>query len=170
MSAPRRPKPPAEGRPAVFESASGSDPFQILSAEHALIRLHLARILDAAGGQDEGTAARTALASLAESFRLHERREELVLYPVCEQLFGGPEGVAAVLRKDHAAIRTAVERLLTAGERFRSGSPDALDELHRLMEQHFAKEERVLFPLMIARLAGKESARLARRLRAASVG
>ncbi len=170
MSPDRRPRAAGRARPAVFESGSNSDPFQILAAEHALIRLHLARILDAARRADHGAQTREALTAFAASFQVHERREDVVLYPMCEQLFGGRDSVAAVLREDHEAIRRTVDDLLAAPVWSGPVPFDALDRLHGLVEDHFGKEERVLFPLMTAHLPGKESARLARRLRAASSG
>ncbi len=160
---PRRP-------PAVFEAGSSLDPFQILAAEHALIRLHLSRLVDASSRDGAGAEAQKALAALSDGFRLHERREDLVLYPVCERLFGGRDGVASVLREDHGAIGRTLERLLAEPPRLGAMSASTLDELRSLLEDHFVKEERVLFPLMTAYLPGKESASLARRLRAAAVG
>ncbi len=163
MSAePRRPV-RSRGGPRVFESGSSPDPFQVLVAEHAFIRLHLARTRDAAR-QGAGVLG-SAFAALEGSYRLHERREDLVLYPVCERLFGGPESVAAVLRQDHEAIRRSLDRVLAECTRADSAPMATLDEVQRLLEDHFAKEERVLFPLITAYLLGKESRRLARQLR-----
>ncbi len=158
-------QPGATKRPEVFEAGSSPDPFQVLAAEHALIRLHLARAIEAARLPEDGGGTQKALAVLADSFRLHERREDLVLYPICEQLFGGRESVVAVLRQDHHAIRQMLQRTVDP-TRSASVPSETLDELGRLLEGHFAKEERVLFPLMTAHLPGRESARLARRLRA----
>ncbi len=153
--------------PAVFEAGSNLDPFQVLTAEHALIRLRFARTLEAARKHPAGADARTALATLADSFRIHQRREDLVMYPLCERLFGGPDGAASALREDHEAIRGALEQLLTDPVRLGPVSIRSLEAFHRQLEEHFVKEERVLFPLMTAYLPGKECASLARRLRAA---
>ncbi len=159
---------PARRRPAVFEAVASLDPFQILAAEHALIRLQLSRLVDAAQLDPAGVEARRNLAALSDGFRLHERREDLVLYPVCERLFDGRDGVVCVLREDHEAIGRSLGRLLGEPPRRGPVSAAALDDLRSLLEDHFAKEERVLFPLMTAYLAGRDSANLARRLRAAS--
>ncbi len=154
------------GPPRVFEASSSRDPFQVLAAEHALIRLQLARAIDAARSGEDGASARAAIASLADGFRLHQRREDLVMYPVCERLFGGPEGVASVLRDDHAEIEQLLSTLADGRGSSGLAAGAALEDLRRLCEVHFVREERVLFPLMTAYLAGKESAELARRLRA----
>lgn len=144
------------------------DPFQVLTAEHALIRLQMARVLETVRRDPTGAGARKAVSEFADGIRLHQRREDLVMYPVCERLFGGRDGVASVLRDDHEAIRQTLERLLAGAP-----GPDPIraadvEDLHGLLEDHFVKEERVLFPLMTAYLPGKENAALARRLRATS--
>lgn len=152
----------------MFEAGSGPDPFQVLTGEHALIRLHLARTLEAARTDVHGRGAREAFAAFEMSFRVHQRREDLVMYPECERLFGGPDGVASVLREDHDAIHRILEPLAAGTGRPPRVDVEALERVRDLLEGHFAKEERVLFPLMMAYLPGKESANLARRLRAAA--
>ncbi len=152
--------------PAVFEAASTSDPFQLLAAEHALLRLQMARAILAARRGTDAPAAREAIVALANGLRTHQRREDLVMYPVCERLFNGPDGVAAVLRDDHVEIAQAVGGLRRHPPSGSAALAAVLGDLHRLLEVHFVREERVLFPLMTAYLPGKESAELARRLRA----
>lgn len=152
--------------PAVFEAGSNHDPFQVLTAEHALIRLHLARALEAA--HHTVGEAQASLSAFVDGVERHQRREDLVIVPLCERLLGGKDGVACVLRDDHEAIRRAMDAVQAAlGRRPSQASAIALDELRGLVEAHFNKEERVLFPQLAARLAGRESATLARNLRAA---
>lgn len=152
--------------PAVFEAGSNLDPFQVLTAEHALIRQRFAQVLEAA--RTDPADGGKALAALADSFRTHQRREDLVMYPLCERLFGGPDGAASVLREDHEAMRGALERILADPLGLGPVSVPGLESLHRQLEDHFVKEERVLFPLIAACLPEKESASLARRLRTAA--
>lgn len=153
--------------PAVFEALSNEDPFQVLTAEHALIRLTLARVVEAAQRDAAGADARAALSALADGFEIHQRREDRVIYPLCERLFGGKDGVACVLRDDHEAVRRALEGVRPASGRRGPVSASALEALRLLLEAHFVKEERVLFPQIGARLAGRETAALAKRLRTA---
>ncbi len=75
--------------------------------------------------------------------------------------------MASVLREDHHAITRTFKRLLEAPSRLEPISSAYLEELGRRMEDHFVKEERVLFPVMTAYLPGRASATLSRRLRAA---
>lgn len=150
----------------VYEAGARLEPFQILTAEHALLRLQMRRALDAARRDPHGDGSRRALAALLDGFRLHERREDIVMVPACERLFGGKDGAASVLRGDHSAIRDAFSAALAEPAAPNPISVPALENLHHLLEAHFAREERVLFPLMTAHLAGREAADLARRLRA----
>lgn len=164
MSSMSREKKPRRG-PFGYEPVARSDPFSILEAEHALLRQEFARALAADAGGDP-TAMREALASLSTSLRLHQRREDRVLYPVCERLFGGKEGAAAVLRGDHVVIVDQLEALGRESESKGRVSHLRLDVLRNEVDDHFGKEERVLFPLTAALLSGTESSILARRLRA----
>lgn len=153
---------------APFEAASSADPFSILIAEHALLRQRFARAQAAVSGQHDGSAARLALRALSESLGIHQRREDVALYPLCERLFGGKRGAAAVLRDDHEAIGRQVGVLLQESETRGRISRPGLDHLSEVADEHFGKEERILFPLTAALLSGTESTALARRLRSAS--
>jgi iron-sulfur cluster repair protein YtfE (RIC family) len=150
----------------VYEPVSRSDPFGILVAEHALLRQQFARALGAAGDGADPSSIREALAALSVSLRLHQRREDLVLYPVCERLFGGEGGAASVLREGHVAIAEQLDALVRESEAAGRVSRGRLEVLRNELDDHFGKEERVLFPLTAALLSGTESSSLARRLRA----
>ncbi len=149
----------------VYEPVSRSDPFSILAAEHALLRQQFARALGAVGADTDPAAIQGALAALAASLRVHQEREDLVLYPVCERLFGGTGGAASVLREDHRAIAEQVGALSAESQATGRVSRLRLDMLRNEVDDHFGKEERVLFPLTAALLSGTETSDLARRLR-----
>ena len=151
--------------PPAYEAASRPDPFQVLTAEHALLRLQLGRAREAARADGPADRARREVAALADGFRIHQRREDLVVCPLCDRLFGGPDGVASVLRRDHEGIRAALAAVLEGPGSPAPVSVSRLDALGRLLEDHFVKEERILFPLMTAYLPGRETADLDRRLR-----
>lgn len=163
MSAMPREKKPRRG-PLAYEPVARSDPFSILEAEHALLRQQFARALVADAGGD-ASALREALDILSASLRLHQRREDLVLYPVCERLFGGKGGAASVLRDGHAVIVEQLEVLTHESQSSGHVSHLRLDVLRNEVDDHFGKEERVLFPLTAALLSGTETSSLARRLR-----
>lgn len=153
---------------AIYETGSGSDPFGILAAEHAILRQRFARVSAAADDAPRSGSVPRSLDALSESLRLHQRREDSVLYPLCESLFGGKLGAAAVLRDDHAAIFEQLVALVQESRATGRISKLRLDTLWRDLDDHFGKEERILFPLTAALLSGTESSALARRLRDAS--
>lgn len=153
------------GDDPVYEAGARSDPFSVLVAEHALLRQQFARVLAAAKDDESGAPTRRTLGALSESLRLHQRREDFALYPLCERLFGGKEGAASVLRDDHTAIVAQLEVLLRESATTGRVSRPRLDVLCGELDDHFGKEERVLFPLTAALLSGTESSDLARRLR-----
>ena len=122
--------------------AGRSDPFELLVAEHDLLRDSLRR-----ARRDRGT-----LEAFERAVRAHIERETRSLYPLCEQLFGGPDGDSALRTVSRAAGR-------------RAESAAHMESLAARLEDHFAREERVLFPLMAALLTGNDSGRLASLLR-----
>jgi len=134
--------------------AGRSDPFELLVAEHDLLRDSLRR-----ARRDRGT-----LEAFERAVRAHIERETRSLYPLCEQLFGGPEGAVAVLRQDHDALDAELRTVSRAAGR-RAESAAHMESLAARLEDHFAREERVLFPLMAALLTGNDSGRLASLLR-----
>ncbi len=145
-----------------------SDPFQILSAEHDLLRQGFARLIEAARLDDAGWACQQASRILLASMKLHQRREDRVLYPVCERLFGGKEGAASILKEEHAVILAGLTGLRRASGAVGTPRRTQAEALRLQAEEHFRKEERILFPLTAALLSGTESTALARRLRFAS--
>lgn len=153
----------------AYLALSHLDPFQILSAEHALLGRDFARLLVAAPDGPEGIAGGNLLVSLSMSLEQHLQGEERVIYPVCERLFGWTDGPAPVLRENHRAIRERLETLVGEARRGRPVSRVRLDMLRLEMADHFGKEEHVLFLLMSALLTGTESNSLALRLRAPSI-
>ncbi len=154
----------APDRPRV--SAAHSDPFQVLCAEHAVLRRDFARLLEPSGTQ----TPRRDLGALARSLEVHLGREERLVYPAVERLFGGREGAASVLREEHASIRQRLDRLAKEIQGGRGPSPVRTDMLRLQLDDHFRREERILFPLAAAFLSGTQSDRMARRLRADSTG
>ena len=166
MTAVRRGHRASSTVPSAHVVTVHTDPFQLLTAEHAMLRRDFARLLQAASDGHPADALRLAN-EIADSLDRHLRDEETVVYPVCERLFGGKTGAASVLREDHASIRDRMGTLLARGRKDGAPSPVRVDMLRLEMDVHFGREERVLFPMVSALLSGTESDALARRLRAA---
>ncbi len=153
--------------PAAYEAPSHPDPFQILVAEHALLRHDLERARVAATTPTTMASADRQLQSFVTGFLLHTKREDRVVTPVCERLFGGKDGVAAVMREEHRSIREHLSSLMR-GPPSQALRREQIERLRVRIEAHFAKEEHVLFPLMAALLSTPEAATLSRGLRRVS--
>ncbi len=151
---------------STFGGVARPDPFQILVAEHELVRARLRKAVELQAAEAPNRSLRNAVAALRASVQQHVAREDRALFPVCERLFGGREGAAAVLRDDHASIRRDLAGLARASRG--DSLYGVLDRLRVNLEEHFSREERVLFPLMAALLSGTEATALARRLRCSS--
>lgn len=150
---------------ARFHATSRTDPFLLLVAEHDLLRRGLRRVRVVAELGDDPDLP-NALQPLFASLRRHQEREDRALYPLCERMFGGEDGATAVLRGEHEAIREAIEALMRKGPGHPAQVPSWIDAFRSELEGHFAKEERILFPLVAALLSRTEMQALARRLRA----
>lgn len=134
--------------------------FELLTAEHDRLRRALGHAIQHAHSPGGGRKARTALRSFLLGLRLHVRREEKALYPLCESHFGGPESAVAVLRDDHHAICRAVASI----DPDDAGLALRLEALAKVLDVHLSREERVLFPLAATRLSEAESSFLVRAL------
>lgn len=144
---------------------SPSDPFEVLAAEHVLVGDQLTRALRACEGPSSAERARS-MRAFADGLRVHVRREERSLFPVCEELFGGKESAVAVLRADHAKLKRSAASLIETVRGLRTDETrQRLQELFRLLKDHFAREERVLFPLAATRMSPAQAAFVARHLR-----
>ena len=144
---------------------SRANPFELLTAEHDLLRRNLGRAIELSRSRAESKESEASLRSFLAALRQHMRREEVTLYPLCERLFGGRESAMAVLRGDHAAIDRAAASLSPRSGK--DGTPVAvrLTDLARILDSHLAREERVLFPLVATRLTEADSTFLVRELR-----
>jgi regulator of cell morphogenesis and NO signaling len=101
----------------------------------------------------------------------HARKEDEALFPALEAIFGADGGPTSVMRQEHREIhgqgellrRTLYElnevehpQIRAGGARLQelamaSGDADSLKatalEIMRLLDEHFAKEEQILFPM-----------------------
>lgn len=141
-----------------------ANPFDLLVAEHELLREHLGRARTALRARGNPGNRAPEAEALAEALRIHFRREETALYPLCERLFGGPESAVRVLQEDHRAIGEALGLLRDARRNPREGLR-RLENLGRLLESHLAREEKVLFPLAESRMSVAQANLLTRGLR-----
>lgn len=121
---------------------------------------------------------------------LHARKEDDALFPALEAVFGGGDGPMRVMREEHRLIHDEGQRLRrtlhelhevehpkieAGGMRLRSlattgGTALTLrtnaEEIIRLLDMHFAKEEDVLFPMALNLLDERTMTDVARRMEA----
>lgn len=110
---------------------------------------------------------------MATQLARHARKEDEILFPAIEAAIGAGGGPTEIMRQEHKAIhwqgellrRTLYElnevehpRIETGGARLRDliiDDPEAealrttADEIIRLLDMHFAKEEQILFPMAL---------------------
>lgn len=156
------------------------DPIQHLLDEHRAIMAEInplraaARDL-AAGGEAALAAALPVLRRVGQVMETqlarHARKEDAVLFPALEAIFGTDGTPTAVMRLEHRDIHAQGELLrrtlhelnrvehpaiVAGGEQLRSlaaegssaaGLAAAAKEILRLLDLHFDKEEQVLFPM-----------------------
>ena len=87
---------------------------------------------------------------LAAALVSHARLEDDVLFAALEPHLGRAAGPLTAMRSEHSAIEEALERLPEL-----SGPATARDLLSKLIataRDHFAKEERILFPMAMMTL------------------
>jgi uncharacterized protein (DUF2249 family)/hemerythrin-like domain-containing protein len=118
-----------------------------------------------AGGNLKGAQVRWAEFTLG--LRRHIRFEEEILFPAFEEGLGMPagNGPTGVMRGEHREIERLIDLIgrALAGD----GTPLPLrSDLHRLLGEHNAKEEQVLYPGTDRRLGPEERDALVARIQA----
>ena len=144
-----------------------TNPFELLATEHELLRRQLGRALTSAGAPARKAPEPPPIDALVDALRIHFRREERALFPLCERIFGGPESAVGVLHDEHVAIDDALGPI-ARGSLGPKETSRALEEVVGLLERHLAREEKVLFPLAQSRMTQAEAGFLAKRLRGES--
>ncbi|MFE6649935.1 hemerythrin domain-containing protein [Nocardioides sp. NPDC057772] len=137
------------------------DVVRILLHQHAGIRQLCATV-----GNSEGPAKRQAFDDLRVLLAVHETAEELVVHPVAS-VHGG-ETLTKALNADEKEASEMLARLEEVGV----DSPE-FDESFPIfqiaVEQHAEEEERVEFPLLLARLDETARHTMGKRLTAAEM-
>lgn len=147
---------------------------QPLRDEHRELIPHIEALLAAADAVGEAPpGAVRAAVDAAHDFLVHHlvphaEAEERALYPVVAKLLGAPEATHTMAR-DHVELRELTARLGALRQQLGTGSLPAeqaralrrvLYGLYALVHVHFAKEEEVYLPILDARLAPDDAARM----------
>lgn len=123
-----------------------------LLGEHGVIRGMLLRLVREEH-ELSAPAVKYGLALLEEALASHSVIEDELLF---DGLLTPKPGVAQVLasmRNEHAAIRSSLANLSRTRHQLRRGPMASFAEL---VQEHFAVEERVLFPMAYSLLSPKE--------------
>ncbi len=154
-----------------------SDPIAQLMQEHdgALVQLKsLDRAVqdfshDGYSHKNFGKIA-SALRFIEQEVRVHNRREEVALFPILERYVEGP---TKVMRSDHKKLRKGFERLSATVKRVEKhrDSFSAIKQLSsvskdviQLFVNHIHKENYILFPLVQRFLSREEHREIARKM------
>lgn len=99
-------------------------------------------------------AADKAFLAFSEAMARHFAMEEQVLFPAFEETTGNTAGPTAVMRHEHEQMRGLFADMAAALSAGRADEFLAVaDTLLVLMQQHNAKEERILYPMSDRMLA-----------------
>ena len=91
----------------------------------------------------------------------HFLREEKILFPRLENVMGSADGPTQVMRLEHEQIRLLTENLKVMIEnKDREGILGEAETLLIMMQQHNAKEEQILYPMMDRTLVSEEGSLL----------
>lgn len=82
---------------------------------------------------------------LATPLLQHAENEEVLLFPDLLERLGGEGGPVEVLQQEHVTIHGQVDKLV--GEPSRADFLQVFGQFQRLLREHIAKEEDVVFPL-----------------------
>ncbi|MDP1677717.1 MAG: hemerythrin domain-containing protein [Bacteroidota bacterium] len=147
------------------------DPIALLMKEHeeALTKLHRLK-KDAQELKKKGYSEKVfksllkAAEYVDEEVRVHNKHEEIALFPIVERYVDGP---TSVLREDHAKMSKIYKKLNYSIKALKENHDDktsrlelceSAEEIVHLMVNHIHKENQILFP-MIQRFCTKEEIR-----------
>lgn len=141
-----------------------SAPLQRLMGEHVSLRADMDLFYDITEeiAFDSGTDVVQLFAKLYEQvsafetkLKAHSRREEEGLFPMMSRRLKEDDGIIEVMEYEHKKAEKHLQEFLSEAEQ--AGSTIDEDDVqwitviavqaHATLQQHFAKEEKVLFPL-----------------------
>ena len=104
----------------------------------------------------EWDSASAAFESMRDAIEHHFRMEETVFFPRFEEVSGMTMGPTQVMRHEHAQMRGLLAAMADAlAVRDVAAYLGDAETLLILMQQHNAKEEQILYPMLDAHLQGQ---------------
>lgn len=102
---------------------------------------------------NDWTIATTAFEDMRSATEAHFRMEEEVFFPEFEAATGMTMGPTQVMRQEHAQMRALFDAMAKAvADRDTDAYLGAAETLLILMQQHNAKEEQILYPMLDSHL------------------
>ncbi|TAK54292.1 MAG: hemerythrin domain-containing protein [Bacteroidetes bacterium] len=172
---------PMVERVSNYQAESVRDPISVLMEEHRQAFEHLMKLEQAVSSMDEQGFNRAAFENLAEAirffdsdFRLHDRKEEQILFPFLERY---KPGITGEYRNEHRELWSAFNTLLSCVHdvedgRLRGTSRHELTEtakkIIRLLRGHMMNENTYLFVQTKNMLSDAEYTDLSEKIAAAA--
>ena len=113
--------------------------------------------------QGDWEAAESAFEAMRSATEAHFRMEEAVFFPEFEAATGMTMGPTQVMRQEHAQMRGLFDTMAEAiANQDVEGYLGASETLLILMQQHNAKEEQILYPMLDGHLQSQAEDLMAR--------
>ena len=128
-----------------------------LLGEHAVFYAQFNHLEQSIPAADTLAQVKSQGAMLAAALASHAQLEEELLFTTLEPHIG-PMGPLAVMRLEHEKIEAGLERLPTVEEL--GQTQELLLQVVKVAREHFAKEERVLYPMATKALSAETLANL----------
>lgn len=144
---------------SAAQSGAGSDPFEVLVADHRQVD----QLLQRAAESDDPGERGELLAQVKRALTEHAVSEENALYPIVFQQANLRQAVPE-LYEDHSQMKIALfqlEQMPKEGERWTQG----VTEFRQLIVEHVSEEESVVFPRLRSALGPEQIDQLNRLLR-----
>ncbi|MBP2241518.1 hemerythrin-like domain-containing protein [Cytobacillus eiseniae] len=158
-----------------------SAPLQQLKDEHIFLRAQMDQFYELAEDIefDSGPAVIQLFAKLheqvlafTEELKVHSKREEEGLFPMMIRCLGENDNTIEVMEEEHEKAEGHLQNFLTEAHQMGSAIDDDAAQwitvyavqAHATLTQHFAKEEKMLFPLAEKILSAEDKEELERLL------
>lgn len=112
---------------------------------------------------------REEVADFTDKLKKHSRKEDDGLFPMMARYIGSTSGPIAVMEYEHEIAEQHLQRFLEQSEKLTGMEDEVVQpvvqeavQAHLILERHFSKEERVLFPMAENMLSPEEKDELDR--------
>lgn len=127
--------------------------FDSFASDHSACDAIFARC-EAALGEKDGAAAAQHFDAFLNALQDHFAAEEEIMFPAFETQTGMTSGPTAVMRSEHAQMRSICSLITPAiAENDLTKAAKLIDTLFSLLQSHNMKEEQILYPMCATTLS-----------------